>query len=484
MEFSPDETISVVVETDVAPTVQETPAPVSPAVALPDRSTLEAALALLAPVAQMISPQPLPTTPEPSATEAPLDDAAASIATPIGEVPEATTRPVPLAITLSQPGHAPISFPVVATTADIETHAPILELSEPQREISVAPSTSDSVQVSAPTTLPRQPMAAPESALPKASLLPDSPVMAREGEIPAPAAQLPAPTMELTASVELADGSTLAISLPTTPRPTNVEPSAEKNAAPLLEKIVANFSSEIADGKNFLTLDSKQLTPAREKAGIAVAQTRPIMFFAPHDSLPAVHPTVPALVSVAPAAFDAGAASPEPMPTLVAASLARRAVETVSSVVDAQAVSKLQPVPSVQLKFKFGADDLAVRVELCGGLVHTEFRTDSPELRSAIESEWKALAAQPENAGRFLEAVVTPASSSGGNTNSFAQHHQQSGQSAAQQQQQQQQQSRAAAEFFGSVGRSTPFQPRDGGAATPAPAPVVLPTSLHLSAVA
>ncbi|MBI5424854.1 MAG: hypothetical protein HZA32_12300 [Opitutae bacterium] len=210
------------------------------------------------------------------------------------------------------------------------------------------------------------------------------------------------------------------------------------------------------------------------------------MLFIPHDTFSAVSPTVPAIVSVVPAQTQVVAAgSPEPMPQLVAASFAKRAVETVTNVVDAQAASKLQPVPSVQLKFKFGTEDLAVRVELRNGTVRTEFRTDSPELRAAISNEWKAVAAQPESALRFLEPVVSPTSSPQTGTGSFAQqqHQQSPGQSAAQQQQQQNQQQARAQEFFGSIARSTPFQPRDGGAATSA-APVVLPTSVHLSAVA
>ncbi|HLP25352.1 MAG TPA: hypothetical protein VK477_06730 [Acidobacteriota bacterium] len=208
------------------------------------------------------------------------------------------------------------------------------------------------------------------------------------------------------------------------------------------------------------------------------------MLFTPHDITPAVSATAPALVSMVSGAPQAAGA---PMPQLVAASMAHRAVEAVTSVVDAQAVSKLQPVPSVQLKFKIGHEDLAVRVALRDGVVHTEFRTDSPELRAALQQEWKTVTAQPESALRYLEPVVSAASSSQGGTNSFAQQQQQSpGHSAAQQQQQQQQQqnqqARAAAEFFGSVARSTPFQPRDGGAAATTAA--VLPTSVHLSAVA
>jgi hypothetical protein len=362
-------------------------------------------------------------------------------------------------------------------------------------------------EVALPRSPAAEPMAAADVPTREQSTVPTSPSLApvsppREVSEAAASASTPVAdatpeqhAAEVSASAELPDGSVVTFALRTAPaRPTALAPVAtarmpqpENSAAASAEKTPQNFAPEKSVGKNFLSPEEQELSPAREEAGIRVAQTRSTMLFTPHDTLSAVQPTVPALVTMVTASQPAAAApAPEPLPPLVAASLAHRAVDTVTNVVDAQAASKLQPVPAVQLKFKFGSEDLAVRVELRAGVVRTEFRTDSPELRVAIQNEWKAVTAQSESALRFLDPVVAPAtpSSAQSGTNSFAQqqHPQSQGESAAQQQNQQQQ-SRAAAEFFGSVARSTPFQPREGGAASNV-APMALPTSLHLSAVA
>lgn len=464
----------------------ETIPAVSPA--MPDRTTLEAVAALLAPVAALIAPPP---------AEAPLTPNLPSPREDAGENAESDAAPVAIATTVQAQRSQPIALSVTlperaepAATAAVQPFVPADETA-----IENQPSPPADVRRAAPPAL-AETVAATEQrpalpvriAAPAASIAPKSASAAESAPL------------EVEASVELPDGTVVALAAPTSPSPV-AETPAESNrrpvAAPLAARVEKSAASEatISDvavvakntaGKNFLTTEGQEVSLPEKKAGIGVAETRPTMLFTPHDTFSAVSPTVPAIVSVVPAQTQSVAAgSPEPMPQLVAASFAKRAVETVTSVVDAQAASKLQPVPSVQLKFKFGTEDLAVRVELRNGTVHTEFRTDSPELRAAITNEWKAVAAQPESALRFLEPVVSAATAPQTGTGSFAQQQQPSpGQSAAQQQQQQsQQQARAAQEFFGSVGRSTPFQPREGGAATTS-APVVLPTSVHLSAVA
>ncbi len=167
------------------------------------------------------------------------------------------------------------------------------------------------------------------------------------------------------------------------------------------------------------------------------------------------------------------------MLTPASASAAHRAVETVTQVVESQAASRLQPVPSVQLRFKVGGEDLAVRVELRNGEVRTEFKTDNAELRAALAQEWRAVTGRADSAVRFLEPVITPANAAGQGSGSFSsQQH-----SSSQHQQQAQQQFRAQAELFGSVGRS--FGPAvESAPASSVVTPLVLPTSQRLSAVA
>jgi hypothetical protein len=448
-------------EADASASVGEGSATESPA--LPDRATLEAIIALLAPV--VVAPEVMVAKEMPSFSSGGADGSFAAASLP-AQVQLTVTLPDDSTVvfgrglspqTLVAPGEEPIT---AAEAVDGASAEPVFE------NVAAARLTAPSA-----TTVPSTGSAAPDVAMPSESA-----------------------GIEIAASVELADGAVVAIALPKSPLHAAVVAelrgsaavSPEKSAGVSLADDVASLESNIGRGKNFLTSGVQGVATGEVRAGIAVAETRPTMFFTPHDTLPAVHSTVPALVSMVEAPQTAGAPAAEPMPQMVAASMARRAVETVTSVVDAQAASKLQPVPSVQLKFKVGTEDLSVRVLLRDGVVHTEFRTDSAELRAALHQEWKAVAAQPESALRFLEPVVSAASSTQSGTNSFAQQQQQSpGQSAAQQQQQQQQhqQTRAAAEFFGSVGRSTPFQPREGGAVAGS-LPPVLPTSVHLSAVA
>jgi len=118
--------------------------------------------------------------------------------------------------------------------------------------------------------------------------------------------------------------------------------------------------------------------------------------------LPAAARLAPPLPAAAPAA-PADAAAP--------VSSARLAVDAVVKLVDAQSGRAQEPVSAVSLNFKFGGDDLAIRVEWRNGEVHTQFRTDSPELRAALASQWQAMA--PSAAGRATPFAPPVFSSSG-----------------------------------------------------------------------
>ncbi len=456
---------------------------------VPDRATLEAIVALLTPVVVAFDPPPVAGAPM-AAGEQPSNAQVPALAVTEQNGGNDGSAPWPAApratITLTLPGQPPVPLDETLAAASLAD--------DPGRNIP-AQAQAAVMPTVPPASTPRRESRAILG--PGAGSGEGDFSTARAGESRA------TPVVTAMASVELKDGAVVALARPGEFRMASGDADvvrrfaaphapasamAENSAALPRAGIGAAPENERRFGKNFLSSDGQQFTTAPSEAGIGVAEMTPTMLLTPHDPMTAVPATVPALVSTMAAAPQAaGAPGAEPMPQLVAASVARRAVETVTNVVEAQAISKLQPVPSVQLKFKIGHEDLAVRVALRDGVVHTEFRTDSPELRAALQQEWKAVAAQPESAMRYLEPVVSAASSSQGGTNSFAQQQQQQspGQSAAQQQQQQQQhsQSRAAAEFFGSVSRSTPFQPREGGAASTIAA-AVLPTSVHLSAVA
>ena len=94
------------------------------------------------------------------------------------------------------------------------------------------------------------------------------------------------------------------------------------------------------------------------------------------------------------------------------AARAAQAVETVVSLVDAQVSRSQGSASAVRLNFNFNGNDLAVRIEMTNGVVRTQFRTDSPELRGAIASEWQA--ASPALQGRDLVFSAPSFSSPGG----------------------------------------------------------------------
>lgn len=161
---------------------------------------------------------------------------------------------------------------------------------------------------------------------------------------------------------------------------------------------------------------------------------------------------------------------------------AERAVATVTGLVDAQFSASMQKSGSVQLRLKFGGEDLSVRVELRGGAVHTDFRTDSAELRAALTREMQAVASQsPEQLRRYVAPVFSPA------TPASAGDSQQQSPGRQQQAAQQDLPQRPPRPLFD---EAAPFAQRsllrDSFFPEPvaARAPVLLPTSLRLSALA
>lgn len=184
---------------------------------------------------------------------------------------------------------------------------------------------------------------------------------------------------------------------------------------------------------------------------------------------------LPALVE----SQNTSAASDDPVTTTPAPVLAHRAVETIMNVIDAQRTGAAN-ASSVNLHFKFGGDDLAVRVQLRGGEVLTQFLTDSAELRSALSNEWQIMAGQGGAAGlRLLDPVIL--ASSTGTNSGFGSSSQ--GQNQTQQQAQHQQNQAAVSPFElrelrHGVVRSTPTT-------TAAPrVSLTQPTSHHLTAMA
>lgn len=256
---------------------------------------------------------------------------------------------------------------------------------------------------------------------------------------------------------------------------------AEKFAGKFRRPQHADEHAVSATEKNFLNAVDEDVTESEESAGIGVAKSEATMpaFFATRHIAPerfesAAHSWISDTAPLQPAAETA--ATPE---SAAAASLARKAVDTIQNVIETQHI-RTDHMGVVSLNFKFGAEDLAVRVQLRNGEVHTQFRTDSADIRSALSDEWHALVVGQggDSAHRLIEPVFSPSNSS------LAQQH--SGSNANQQFAQKQQQE-AQAPFAMPEVRTF----RKGlSAATAAAAEIApqiarnLPTSLHLTAFA
>lgn len=124
----------------------------------------------------------------------------------------------------------------------------------------------------------------------------------------------------------------------------------------------------------------------------------------------------PTFVAPLERAFDAqAAAAPASAGGLLAAEpavVAHRAVDVVMTAVERYTTGDRH---SVQLQFSVGGADLSVRVELRGDEVRTTFRTDSPELRSALAHEWQAATAGAH--GDADVHLAAPVFSAGNNSN-------------------------------------------------------------------
>jgi hypothetical protein len=75
-------------------------------------------------------------------------------------------------------------------------------------------------------------------------------------------------------------------------------------------------------------------------------------------------------------------------------------------VTDLQAAVAQGTQSSVNLHFTVAGEDLAVRVALQEGQVHTQFTTNSGELRTALAHEWQSVGSN-QGTARFAEPVFT-----------------------------------------------------------------------------
>ena len=188
----------------------------------------------------------------------------------------------------------------------------------------------------------------------------------------------------------------------------------------------SNSRERGADKKIQNALD-KRVAEHQFSFGTDVAKPAPAMSIA-SNSRQASPDSTSVAVTGASALQDRFAPAPES--AAVTASQAHRAVEAVLTAADRVGTGEKQ---AVNLQFSFLDVSLAVRVELREGAVHTTFRTDSIELRSALAHEWQSVSGQASDRPIKMADPVFAGSHGGSSSSSFA------GDNARQQQQQQQQ---------------------------------------------
>jgi hypothetical protein len=228
-------------------------------------------------------------------------------------------------------------------------------------------------------------------------------------------------------------------------------------------------------GRNFLNADKEDVTGSDDGLGIDVAKPSVTMAAVPlsHRQSAAAESATFSTAGVS----QADGSARDPVNSLNdTASVAHRAVEAVMSAAERITGDRT----AVNLQFSVAGNDLAVRVELRGGAVHTTFRTDSPELRAALAHEWSAAGSTVTDTSVRMSPPVF-ASSNAGNSTSF------SGDGAQQQQQQSQRESaaRPSAELFAlNQARSGRADPSSGNAEPAATSRAVISTALHLQTFA
>lgn len=174
---------------------------------------------------------------------------------------------------------------------------------------------------------------------------------------------------------------------------TGLLPKPTANFAASEQKILPpDLIAEAGRQKSFVTASEEELTSERKELGISVAKPTPPMFT---RSLPAPPPHPASEYAAAGIAATTGvgevqlAASTGEFGTLEV----NRAHEAVEAVLQAVEHVASREQTAVQLKFAVGDTELSVSVELHANEVRATFRTDSPELRAALNSEWQTATA-------------------------------------------------------------------------------------------
>lgn len=297
-----------------------------------------------------------------------------------------------------------------------------------------APPGIPGLAVAAPST----PAAAAELSL--ASALPLAAPTTPAGSIPARKDARPAATGRTPADEQVTDPAALSASPATarvaptapgiSPGPRHPDGTAEKFAAPAPLATAAMKSAAGDSEKKMLTIDGEKIAEHTSAVGTVSAEPAAAMtttsFLHAATFLQGVADRVSSVQASQTTAPVSAPATTAPAAPLTAAG-APEAVAAVMKLIQAQANQSQGGVSAVNLSFKFGDDSLSVHVAWRDGIVQTQFRTDSDELRAALAGEWQSMSAAP--AGRALPLAAPVFSSSSDSASASGDESRQSAQS-------------------------------------------------------
>ena len=213
-----------------------------------------------------------------------------------------------------------------------------------------------------------------------------------EGQAPAQPApgSLQAPAAEAAARDALVPGAPAGV-------PGAAPGGKEKIAAAARADAAPGSGESIPPKKTALDNTVQLLTDASKPLGTSVAM--------PMGAMPTSNLTPPVGAAPLGAQPALGPSASRSQPEGAAAPVSQ-AVESALQVTDLQVASSQGAQSSVNLRLDVSGEALSVRVALQGGQLHTQFSTNSGELRTALAHEWRAA---PEAAGsvRFAEPVFT-----------------------------------------------------------------------------
>lgn len=228
------------------------------------------------------------------------------------------------------------------------------------------------------------------------------------GEVPV----APAGTDRATTPIPSQPAPEAAIPAAAVPSPKEATTYRMPSTAAVGAKIAAPASAPLAENppartgviKNSGVINQQTDTNAMIGVGTSVANSSSAM--TPSSSIPL--PSASLFGAVVSVTSEQSAHAPQAQASPQVA--ASQAIENALQVTDLQSAKAQGSQSAVALNFNVGGESLSVRVAVQEGQVHTQFKTDSTDLRSAIAHEWQAVGPESASGVRFADPVFNSAS--------------------------------------------------------------------------